>query len=124
MLTSIRHQLFLAREYRDPLKVLPEIKDSLQAILNHPNIVNLVDVVPDYSELGGGFDYMVWEVCEKGSLAQVLERQERDRSRWVFAFFSSSFSRKVSGLGYGGGGGEKGKKNKKESTGRLRLTER
>lgn len=48
-------------------------KETLLRLLNHPNLVSLVDVVCDKEVAGGDMDYTIWEYCDKGSLSQLIE---------------------------------------------------
>ncbi len=65
-------QLFLAREFVDTDEVIDDVKESLLRLLNHPNLVSLVDIVRDTDVVGGDKDYMVWEYCNKGTLNRLL----------------------------------------------------
>ncbi|KAI9877657.1 MAG: hypothetical protein M1830_003176 [Pleopsidium flavum] len=65
-------KLFLARQFVDSDQVIDDAKESLLRLLNHPNLVSLVDVIRDTDIVGGSVDYMVWEYCDKGTLNRLL----------------------------------------------------
>ncbi|KAH8816045.1 kinase-like domain-containing protein [Xylogone sp. PMI_703] len=74
--------------------ILPSISQSLSQILNHPNIISLVDIVHNtleepFTENAGPLkDYMVWEDMNAGSLAHILPPTDKfpgpdDRAGWI-----------------------------------------
>jgi len=69
-------QLFLARALEDQNMVVQSTKESLLRLLNHPNLVSLIDVIHDTDIAGGSIDYTVWEYCDKGNLSQLLESSD------------------------------------------------
>ena len=69
-------QLFLARVLEDGTGVIHSTKESLLRLLNHPNLINLVDVVCDKDVAGAEIDYTIWEYCDKGNLSQLLGPSE------------------------------------------------
>ena len=69
-------QLFLARALEDRYGVVLSTKESLLRLLNHPNLVSLVDVVCDKDVVGGDIDYTIWEYCDKGNLSQLLGQNQ------------------------------------------------
>lgn len=73
MLIEDAVQLFLARALDDENTVVQSTKESLLRLLNHPNLVSLIDVIHDTDIAGGSIDYTVWEYCDKGNLSQLLE---------------------------------------------------
>ncbi|KAK2761805.1 hypothetical protein FQN54_001633 [Arachnomyces sp. PD_36] len=62
-------RLFLAQEIRDDDGVLESASESLLRLLNHNNLVSLVDVV---GSEGDEPVFMVWEYCQSGTLSRVL----------------------------------------------------
>lgn len=71
-LIEIAVQLFLARAYEDRNGLINSTKESLLRLLNHPNLVSLIDVIQDTDIAGGNIDYTVWEYCDRGSLSLLL----------------------------------------------------
>ena len=51
---------------------MSEAKETLLRLLNHPNLVSLVDVVQDSDAGATAKDYTVWEDCHRGSLDRRL----------------------------------------------------
>jgi hypothetical protein len=56
---------FLARAFEDRNGLVHSTKESLLRLLNHPNLVSLVDVIHDKEIAGGSIDYTIWEYCDK-----------------------------------------------------------
>ena len=54
--------------------VIDDAKDTLLQLLNHPNLVSLIDVVRDSDISAGAMDYTVWENCNRGTLNRLLYR--------------------------------------------------
>ncbi|KAI9808886.1 MAG: hypothetical protein M1827_007161 [Pycnora praestabilis] len=73
-MTRRRHdgKLLLAQEFKDSHCIIDETKETLLRLLNHPNLVRLLDVVCDTDIAGGKTDYTVWEYCDKGTLSHLL----------------------------------------------------
>jgi hypothetical protein len=46
-------------------------------LLNHPNLVSLVEIVRE-AQPDRGFDYMVWEYCSRGTLSRYLAMRSKD----------------------------------------------
>jgi hypothetical protein len=64
--------MFLAAEYVDTLGVMDEAKETLLRLLNHPNLVSLIDIVQDSEICTKSKDYTVWEDCNRGTLNRLL----------------------------------------------------
>lgn len=72
-------QTFLATEYHDNHKLMDAVKETLLRLLNHPNLISLVDVVHDTNVSLWASDYTVWEDCTGGTLNRLLWRKnEKD----------------------------------------------
>lgn len=52
--------------------VIDDAKDTLLQLLNHPNLLSLMDVVRDSDISAGAMDYTVWENCSRGTLNRLL----------------------------------------------------
>ncbi len=65
-------QLFLSRELIYASEAVEVVKETLLRLLNHPNLVSLVDIVRDADFPGGELNYVVWEYCDKGTLNRLL----------------------------------------------------
>ncbi|KAI9788080.1 MAG: hypothetical protein M1833_003125 [Piccolia ochrophora] len=65
-------KIFLAQEFCDDLDIIHDVQESLLRLLNHPNVINLVDIVKDSKNLEGGIDFAVWEWCDQGSLSRLM----------------------------------------------------
>ena len=65
-------QIFLAEEINDIKRVLDDSKDTLLQLLDHPNLISLVDIVRDTDISRDSADYMVWEYCDRGTLNRLL----------------------------------------------------
>ncbi|KAI9890462.1 MAG: hypothetical protein M1814_003946 [Vezdaea aestivalis] len=63
--------LFLAQEI-DSTVFLREVEENLKALLDHPNLIRLVDVVWEYSDFNRQADYTVHEYCEEGTLENLF----------------------------------------------------
>lgn len=71
--------MFLATEYVDHHRIMDDAKETLLRLLNHPNLVCLVDVVQDTNVGLKCNDYTVWEDCTGGTLNRLLYREnEKD----------------------------------------------
>ncbi len=73
-------QMFLAAEYIDTLGVMNEAKETLLRLLNHPNLVSLVDIIEDPNVNTRSDGYTVWEDCTRGTLNRLLWH-EHDQER-------------------------------------------
>jgi hypothetical protein len=61
--------VFLAQEFEDKQGLLDSSAESLLRLLNHENLVSLVDI----EQTEGDFpDFMVWEYCQRGTLSRVM----------------------------------------------------
>jgi hypothetical protein len=57
-------------------------KTALLRLLNHPNLVSLVDVV--FNDPQASLDgYAVWEFCNKGTLNRLLTPLDNEHSLYV-----------------------------------------
>lgn len=72
-------QIFLATEFVDNLGVMSEAKETLLRLLNHPNLVSLIDVVQDSDAGMTAKEYTVWEDCNQGSLNCRLWQGDHER---------------------------------------------
>ena len=69
-LTRRSLQIFLARELDDANKLDSETRESLLRLLNHPNLVNLADIIYESEE--DGYNFCVWDYCDRGPLSRLL----------------------------------------------------
>ncbi|SLM41063.1 Serine/threonine/dual specificity protein kinase, catalytic domain [Lasallia pustulata] len=65
-------KIFLGQEFVDNKGVIDDAKDTLLQLLNHPNLLSLMDVVRDSDISAGAMDYTVWENCSRGTLNRLL----------------------------------------------------
>jgi hypothetical protein len=70
--------MFLAAEYTDQFGVMDDARETLLRLLNHPNLVCLVDVVQDTHVGLDAIDYTVWEDCVGGTLNRLLWRENEE----------------------------------------------
>ena len=70
--------MFLATEYVDHFKIMNDTKETLLRLLNHPNLICLVDVVQDTNVGLAASDYTVWEDCTGGTLNRLLWRENEE----------------------------------------------
>lgn len=54
-----------------------EAKETLLRLLNHPNLVCLIDVVQGINVGLKSSDYTVWEDCTGGTLNRLLYRENK-----------------------------------------------
>lgn len=74
------NQVFLATEYVDHYKIMDEAKETLLRLLNHPNLISLVDVVQDTKVGLESSNYTVWEDCVGGTLNRLLFRENEEKN--------------------------------------------
>ena len=65
-------QVFRAAEYVDETGLMDDAKATLLRVLNHPNIISLIDVVQAQNTGSTAKDYTVWEDCNRGTLNRLL----------------------------------------------------
>ena len=65
-------QTFLAAEFVDSQGVMELAKETLFRLLNHPNLVSIVDIVQEFNAGASSRGYTVWEDCNKGTLNRRL----------------------------------------------------
>jgi hypothetical protein len=70
--------MFLATEYFDRYRIMDDAKETLLRLLNHPNLISLVDVVQDTNVGLNASDYTVWEDCVGGTLNRLLWRENEN----------------------------------------------
>ncbi|KAI9738746.1 MAG: hypothetical protein M1834_008253 [Cirrosporium novae-zelandiae] len=69
-------KILLAHEFVDRNGVLEEVYDTLLGVLNHPNILSLVDIVLDADVDANALNYTVWEYADQGNLNRLLWNRE------------------------------------------------
>lgn len=64
--------MFRAAEYVDGTDLIEDAKEILLQVLNHPNIICLIDVVQAKNAGSTAKAYTVWEDCNRGTLNRLL----------------------------------------------------
>lgn len=76
-------KLFVSKEYHDKDGAVKVAKESLLRLLNHPNLISLVDIVNEEDGVGGQMSYMVFEFGNDGTLNRRLWRAPDEDERQV-----------------------------------------
>ncbi|KAH0538899.1 hypothetical protein FGG08_004555 [Glutinoglossum americanum] len=72
-------KLFLAVELEDSIGLIDRVGEGLKRLLNHPNLVCLVDIARDSKVPGGGKDFLVWDKCDTNLNKLFLQMEEQRR---------------------------------------------
>ena len=56
---------------------MSDVKETMLRLLNHPNLICLIDVVQDTNIGLKSNDYTVWEDCTGGTLNRLLFRENK-----------------------------------------------